>query len=79
MLELMEKSPALPAVWLMIARRDPLESLTTVALRPRLFPLLSLAELMAVARSLRLFTPLPVETEGEAVRLVPNTLEKLQP
>jgi hypothetical protein len=44
----------------MMASRDPLASLTTVAVTPRLLPSLPVAELIAEARSFNVLTPLPV-------------------
>jgi hypothetical protein len=62
----MEKSAAVPELLAIIASLEPVESLTTVAVTPRLEPL------MAVARSFRLSPvfPVPVAMVAEAPALV---------
>ena len=62
----MAKSAAVPELLAMIANLDPVASLTTEAVTPRLAPELVLAELMALARSVRLSPtaelPVPILT-----------------
>src|ERR1700712_5000653 len=67
--EVMEKSAAAPEAVLMMARRAPVESLTTVAVTPRF------CELRLAATSLRVLMPLPVVMVAVAPALVVSVKE----
>src|SRR5258708_24809654 len=62
--DVIEKSAALPEELLIIASLEPVESLTTVAVTPRFFPL------MLAATSFRVLTPLPVVMVAEPPAVV---------